>query len=167
MVFLLNKNQLLKEPKTSTPAPVKPTKAKLNSAIDAYVGAQLNNSAINDKIKELQTELIDEKPLLEKLFEELPAHYPDELAHKDKEFFIESPTYKLKIGKMGTKRIINNIGYIFDKMKKAAFLASCTFSLSALDKYLTPEEQAECVTTEDTKRNVTFVGPAEKAKIKK
>ncbi|QIG76852.1 hypothetical protein EVC30_023 [Rhizobium phage RHph_Y1_11] len=165
MVFLLNKSQL-KEPAATPPSTPKPSKAKLNNAIDAYVGARLHNSDIEDKIKALETEKIDEKPLLERIFEEMPPHYPEQLAAKDKEFFIESPTYKLKIGKMGTKRVITNIGYIFDKMKKAAFLAACSFPLSSVDKYLTPDEQAECVAVEDTKRNVTFVGPAEKAKAK-
>ena len=109
--------------------------------------------------------LIDEKPLAEKVLVEIAPFYGDKLKHKNEEFFVESTAYKLKVGKTGIKRIVNDIAYIFNKLKKKAFLEVVTVPLGAVDKYLTPEEQAECITVEDTKRNLTYVGKAEKAKV--
>jgi hypothetical protein len=167
MAFLLKipakKIEHVEEPKALTSKA--PTRAKLNKAIDAYVAAAENNAALKKQIKALQGDLIDEDPLLGKVFEEAKPFYAAEFEDPAKEFFIESAVHKLKVGKMGFKRIITNMGYIFDKMKKKAFLESCSFPLGALDAYLTPEEQAECVSNEPTKRNVTPAGKAEKAKV--
>jgi hypothetical protein len=139
-------------------------KTVLHKAIDKYHDALAANEAIKAQIKELTLKQVDLAPLEADLMSLVPVHYPDEVAIKDKEFFVESKKNKLKLGKVGIKRTIIDMLYIFGKMKKDAFLGACAFPLTAVDNYLTPEEKALCLSVEETKRNITLAGVAEKAK---
>ena len=152
---------LLQEPKAATPTI---SKDPMYKAIDAYAVAAAKNADIDAAIKALTASKIDMEPLYEKVMTEISPHYATELALKDKEFTVESKKNKLKVGKMGTKRVITDMLYVFNKLKKGPFLEACTLPLTALDNYLTNDEKKECVTSSDTKRNVTLVGPAEAKK---
>jgi hypothetical protein len=121
----------------------------LESLIDEVAELHASLKAEDVKLKPMRTKLKEREALLEK---KLAAKIPPE-----EEGDAHGVRYSAHMAKQKETRAISNLTKAKEFLGEVTFMKLASIKLGDIDKYLTPDEQAECIEKKRSgKRAITF-----------